>query len=130
MISSEETEVAQRLIARYRRFAVQWKVLRWIVLLAALCCLGVAVLGYSQMERLASFSATVQPVTGQEMAGNVGAVLDARISLLRAELRIYVALVIFGTLGGLLLIVTLIGWNRYGSFMSLKAKLIETVVSK
>lgn len=125
MLSNDEIKTAQRLITQYRRFAMQWKVFRWVTLLLAFFMLGLTAFGYYQMEKLAAFNTSAQlALDPVKVAENIGMVLDARISLLRTELRMYSGLIVSGSIGGVLLWMALYGWNRQCSVMLLKAKLL------
>jgi hypothetical protein len=100
-------------------------------LFAGICGLGLAIFGFIQMEQLAAFNTSAQLALGSEkIAENIGIVMDARISLLRVELRMGIEIIIAGSSGLLLLIVTLYGWNRQGLHASLKASLLEAALEK
>lgn len=126
MLSNEEVNVARRLIAQYRKFAREWQIFRWTILMLAFLILGVSFFGYRQMEKLAAFNTSDQ--LPSHAAENIGAVLDARFNLLREELQIYSGIMLHGLVGGLLLVLAVQGWSGRGSQASLKARLLETML--
>jgi hypothetical protein len=126
-LSSEEINTVRGLITQHRKFERQWRVLRWAVLGVALLSLAMAVWGYHRMCQFQKIT-TTSHIVADPSPENIGHVLDARVVLLRREFRNYSSTILYGSMGGLMLGMVLIGWNRLGQWALLRAKLLEAAL--
>jgi hypothetical protein len=103
--------------------------MRWVMLLVAFYVLGVTVFGYHQMQKMAEHNtAALLKLDPEKAAKNIDIVIDARINLLRAELRMRTGVILSGSVGFFLLIVTLFDWKKRHAHWMLKAKLLEVAL--
>lgn len=123
MLSEAEIGVARQLIAQYRRFGRQWRIVRWLLLLAGVLMLVIMVFAWRQLEVLQKLDAQVLPA--EPSAKQLQAMLVERIGMLRFELRLYIAVFLHAVLGPSLIATALYGWNRWPVHFSLKARLLE-----
>jgi hypothetical protein len=122
-LSNEEIKTAQGLIAQYRKFAQQWKLVRWLVLAAGVLMLVVMVFAYQQLENLKDVDAhTLENAVTKD---DLKAILFERVDVLRVELQLYFMVYLHAVLGPLLIFAALYGWNRWSALFALKARLLE-----
>jgi hypothetical protein len=125
-LSNEEIKAAQGLIAQYRKFAQQWKTVRWLVVVAGVLMLVVMVFAYQQLENLKDVDAyTQEAAVGKE---DLKAMLFERVDVLRVELKLYIMMFLHAALGPLLIFSALYYWNRCSLHFTLKAKLLEMML--
>src|SRR5687767_2548444 len=128
VLSNEEIKTAQGLIAQYRKFAEQWKVVRWLVVAAGVLMLVVMVFAYQQLENLKDVDAfTQESAVGKD---DLKAILFERVDVLRVELKLYIMLFLHAALGPLLIFSALYYWNRCPVQFKLKAKLLEMTLKE
>jgi hypothetical protein len=122
-LSNEEIKAAHGLIAQHRKFAQQWKVIRWLVLVAGVLMLVVMVFAYQQLRNLLEVDAyTLENAVGKE---DLKTMLFERVDVLRVELKLYFMVFLHAALGPILILTTLYYWNRASVQFTLKAKLLE-----
>jgi hypothetical protein len=122
-LSNEEIKAAQGLIAQHRKFAQQWRVVRWLVLVAGVLMLVVMGFAFQQLENLREVDAyTQETAVGKE---DLKTMLFERVDVLRVELKLYFLVFLHAVLGSLLIFAALYGWNRWPLYAALKAKLLE-----
>jgi hypothetical protein len=121
--SNEEIKTAQGLIAQHRKFAQQWKVVRWLVLLVGVLMLVVMVFAYQQLRNVMEVDAfTLGNAVSKD---DLKTMLFERVDVLRVELKLYFMVFLHAALGPILILTTLYYWNRASVQFTLKAKLLE-----
>jgi len=126
MLADREIQAGRELIARYRRFGRQWRILRWLLLLAGVLMLVIMVFAWRQLAVLQSLDSQILPT--EPSAKELKAMLLERIDMLRFELRLYIAVFLHAVLGPALVVSALYGWNRWPLQFGLKARLLESAL--
>ncbi|HEX5056855.1 MAG TPA: hypothetical protein VFX02_10195 [Gammaproteobacteria bacterium] len=126
MLSEAEIAIARHLIVQYRRFGRQWRILRWLMLLAAVLMLIILVFAWQKLEYLVSLDAAT--LDTDVSPDDLKTLLFERVDMLRLELKLYITLFLHAVLGPLLIVAALYGWNRWPVHFSLKARLLESAL--
>ena len=108
-----ELEVLRTHLKHQERWLVSWSWWRWIVLFLAIVQIAAAVHSYSRME---SFSdATTFSALGadnSQFTQVIDSAIEVRTDLLRKEMRMYVGVIVTGSLGLSLLCFCVLSWRK------------------
>ena len=105
------------------RFGRQWRILRWLLLLAGVLMLVIMVFAWRKLEYLARLDAIA--LDRNISPDDLKTMLFERVDLLRLELKLYITVFLHAVLGPGLVVTALYGWNRWPVHFSLKARLLE-----
>ena len=122
--SNTEVRQLQRVLDDYEKWHASWRKLRWLTLLMAFLTIAASIYSVGKMQQLeeqfnyAAYGLKESPVTE---------FLEGHIAKVEAQMNWHFSAMLFGVVGGWLLIGSLMGWRGKGSENALVACLREIV---
>jgi hypothetical protein len=113
-LTPSEIELADKLIAGLEKRSHLWKRVRWLILLVGIACVILAILVCWHLDHMSIQNLEDWVIEGEDLRGErIKTYVELKIFFLRKTFTIFVQAVVMVGAGGLLLVTSLMNWNRH-----------------
>jgi hypothetical protein len=112
-LTEQEFKAAQKQIKTWEKFACYWPKLRWAGSFVGLLLITSVFMGYQATAKMKEHNIHNSLLFNGTISQEIGTYVDARIDLLRAEMRFYNGSLIISIMASGFLVSLILGLNRH-----------------